>query len=314
MKRILFILVFVLLLAGCTLDASLNGVDNSGQEIPGDNQPPVIEDNGNFDNGDVNDDNNNHIQPEDPNLISKKIDNLTISSLNEGYSKSGNDIIFTKAGEYIVSGSYSGSLVFSVDTLESVTIYLNNANIESVSNHTIYWTNTTGKIEIKAMEGTTNTITVKEDASNLFSAVESENNIEIGGSGKLTIKGLQRHAVKGSNIEVKGNVDLTVEAVKDGLHGKQIIISGGNTKINNCTDAIQAEINSNNAKGTILVEEGYLTINNCKRAFRATTSVTISVLANSNIIIYVYNTNTVIDCPTVNYVSGTFKVNGVDYK
>lgn len=304
MKKIIFILMLVFVLGGCNLDSSINDFEKEENQT---NQPPV-EGDGNFDPED-----NENQNPVD-NVKTKTIDGLTISSINEGYSKNGENIIFTKAGEYTVSGSFNGSLIFNVDTIESVTLYLNNANIESVSNHAIYWTKTTGKIEIKAVADSVNTITVKEDASSLFSAIESENNIEIGGSGKLTIKGLQRHAVKGSNIEVKGNIDLTIEALKDGLHGKQIIISGGNTKINNCTDAIQADINSNNAKGTILIEEGYLTINNCKRAFRAATSITISVLTGSQIVIYVYNTTTAVECNVVNYLSGTFKVNGVDYK
>lgn len=336
MKKILLVLLLVFVLGGCNLDASINGVNNNQQNIDnsGNNNGPDADGDNKFDtdegsvpplvNGEGGNSNNNgnnqnpdqggNNQGDAESVVVKKIDNLTISSVNEGYSKVGNNIEFTKAGEYVISGSFIGSLIFKVDTIESVTLYLNGANLESVANHTIYWQNTTGKIEIKAVENTVNTIAVKEDASSLFSAIESENNIEIGGSGKLTIKGAQRHAVKGSNIEIKGNVDLTIEALKDGLHGKQILISGGNTKINNCTDAIQADINSNNAKGTILVEEGYLTVNNCKRAFRAATSVTISVLAGSQIVIYIYNTSTPIECATVNYVSGTFKINGVDYK
>ena len=324
MKKIIFIILLVFILGGCNLDQSIN--DYEGNKTQPVEQTPVgdtpivtvpqktpVEPGG----GTPVDPGNNPTQPgtTDPNIITKKVGNLTISSLiGDGYSKSGSNLIFTKAGEYTISGSYEGSLVFNVSTMESVTLYLNNVTITALYNHAIYWTSSSGKIEIKAMENTVNEITVLADSTSLFSAIESENNIEIGGSGKLLIKGLQRHAVKGSNIEIKGHVDLTVEAVKDGLHGKQIIITGGNTKINNCTDAIQADINSNDAKGTILLEEGVLTITNCKRAFRATTSLTIQVVAGGTLEINVNNTKTPIEVPEVYYVSGTFKINGVNYQ
>lgn len=247
-------------------------------------------------------------------IVTTTYGDFKISSVvKDGFSKADDIITFSKAGEYTVSGTLNGSLVFSANIDDSVTLYLNNAKINSEDYHAIFWMKDMGKIEIKAMENTENEITVNAKGANLYSGIESENNIEIGGSGKLTIKANQRHAVKGSNITVKGNVDLNIEAVKDGLHGKHVVISGGNTKITNCTDAIQAETNSNNLKGTILVEEGILTISNCKRAFRATTSLTIEQLAGVTITINVNNTQIVKETLTYNYVSGTFLVDGINY-
>lgn len=303
MKKFIFILLLVFILGGCNLDSSINDANNNDENTQiEDNQPvktPIEPDNTIEENG----------------VITKTFGEFTVSSIvGDGYSKNGSTITFTKPGEYTVSGKLDGSLVFSADITESVTLYLNNVTINSKANHAIYWMSSSFKIEIKAMENTVNSITVLTDSSSLFSAVESENNIELGGSGKLTIVGNQRHAVKGSNIEVKGNVELNIQAVKDGLHGKQILISGGNTTISNCTDAIQADINSSSLKGTIKVEEGILTINNCKRAFRAATSVTIEELPGLTLTINVNNTSITIEAPTISYVSGIFKVNGANYK
>lgn len=291
MNKIIYLFITLLFLVGCSANNMTNSNSNNQNEV----ETP---DNTVTENG----------------IITNVFGDFTISSIiKEGYSKSGQVITFTKSGDYTISGTFNGSLFFNVDTTDSVTLYLNNAKINSTLNHAIYWMNETGKIEIKAMENTINEITVLANSNGLCSAIESENNIEIGGSGKLVIKGNQRHAVKGSNIEVKGNVDLTIEAVKDGLHGKQILITGGNTKINNCTDAIQADINSNNLKGTITIEEGILEINNCKRAFKAATSILIKQLTGYTITINVNNTQTVIECLNVDYVDGTFLVDGESY-
>lgn len=296
MKKVLCLLVILFMLGGCSLNSNNSNDNNNNQ------------------NEDL-----DTVAPDDTeqvgNVITNTFGDFKISSIvSDAYSKSGNTITFTKPGEYTVSGTLNGSLVFDSSITDSVTLYLNNATINSIDNHAIYWMKDSGKIEIKAIQDTINTITVKADSSKLFSTIESENNIEIGGSGKLTLKGFQRHAVKGSNIEIKGNVELTIEALKDGLHGKHILISGGVTTINNCTDAIQADVNSSNLKGTIIVEDGSMTINNCKRAFKAAVSLTIEVLAGCSVIINVNNTTTLFETLTLNYVSGTFLVNGENYR
>ena len=291
MKKILCLLVLIFVLCGCNTNNGTN--DNN--------------------NNQTNDSGNSNVSGNG--MVITTYDNFKISSLNkDAHSKTGQTITFTKAGEYTVSGSFDGSLVFNVSSTESVTLFLDNAKIHAVDNHAIYWMNDTGKIEIKAVENTINEISVKVHAVNEYNAIESENNIEIGGSGQLTINGGQKHAVKGSNIEIKGKVNLSITAVKDGLHGKQILISGGNTKIYDCTDAIQADVNNSNLKGTITIEDGSLTISNCKRAFRATKTVTIEQLAGCTITINVNNTETLFETAKINYVNGKFLVNGAAYK
>ena len=194
MKKIIFVIIVLFTLCSCTLNY-------------GDDQFKTPTDSGQVDNTPV--------EPEDTQIngsvITNRYGDFTISStVSDSYSKSGEIITFIKPGEYTLSGSLNGSLHFDSNIGGSVTLYLNNANITSVNSHGIYFMSEIGKVEIKAMENTTNSIIVAEDSTKLFSAIESENNIEIGGSGTLNIKGSQRHAVKGSNIEVKGNVTLTI--------------------------------------------------------------------------------------------------------
>lgn len=290
MKKIIFaFLLFILV--GCTVTTQdSKPVEDVKTEEPNDS---VVEDS----------------------VITNIYGNLTISStVKDAYTKNGTTINITKGGEYTLKGTFEGSIVCAANIVDKVTLYLNGLTLTSTNNHAIYWQSENGRIEIKAVENTKNSITVNTKGSNLYSAIESENNIEIGGSGTLNIKGLQRHAVKGSNIEIKGTVNLTIEAEKDGLHGKHVLISGGNTTINNCTDAIQAELNSNGIKGSIIVEEGSLTINNCKRAFRAESIVTIEQLDGSSIIVKVNNTETTFEALNINYVSGVLLVDGVAYR
>ena len=296
MKKVLLILLLLLFVSGCNITNN-NKNDSNDNNVLEPSTPSTPDDSS------VND-----------GITTNKYGNFTISSLTTDYEMVNNKLTISKGGEYTLSGVLNGSIIVSSSVDASVTLYLNNLVISTKDYHGIHYMSENGKLEIKAFENSTNSITVNPNSSKVYSAIESENNIEIGGSGKLVLKGYQRHAVKGSNIEIKGNVILEIEAVKDGLHGKQILISGGFTTINNCTDAIQAEVNNNNLKGTILIEEGNLTISNCKRAFRANTSLTITPLSSSSVNINVSKVEEAIDTPKVNYNGGIFKINGVDYK
>ena len=292
MKKIICFLVILfsfVFLTGCN--------ENENDNIPNDNPSSEKIPNNNL--------------PDDDNK--EEAEFQIITTVSNGYSLSGDTYTFTKPGEYKVRGILNGTLFFAANIADSVLLYLDGVTITAKNNHAIYWASENGKIEIKTTEGSVNTIKAVANGSKVYSAIESENNIEIGGSGTLNIIGSQRHAVKGSNITIKGNSKIDIKAIKDGLHGKHILFTGSETTIHECTDAIQAEVNSSNLKGTIVVEGGTLTINNCKRAFRADVSVTINKV-NSDITIKVNNADVLYETPSFNYKSGTLLVNGKAYK
>ena len=183
---------------------------------------------------------------------------------------------FTKGGEYTLSGTLYGRLEFSADLLESATLYLNGCTISS-SVGAIYWQSESGKVEIKAVAGTKNSIvSALAGALDTYNAIESNNNVEIGGSGLLDIVAHSKHAVKASNVEIKGSVTLSIKAVKDGLHAKQVTVVGGNTTITGCIDAIQADLNAKGLKGTFLMTGGVLQIIGCGTAIQAEASATVT--------------------------------------
>lgn len=267
MKKILFIFILFLCLSGCTLG-------NAETSIPNEIIPTTKDEN------------------TTPNVTTPEVTTPEVTTPNEtlsneyligdfkittnilnGFTFDENVINFTEPGEYIVSGSFNGSLIFSENILGSVELYLDNAHITGSTLPAIYWKKDSGKIEIKAMAETINTITQSSNPALLNAAIESENNIELGGSGSLTISGLQKHAVKGSNITVKGNVKLDISAVSDGFHAKHVLFTGGFSVFHHCSDAVQAEVNKNNQKGTILIEAGTIIIKNTNTAFQADTSL-----------------------------------------
>lgn len=215
---------------------------------------------------------------------------------------------FNVSGEYTLSGDLKGRLVFSEDIGDSSTIKLNNCNITS-SMIAVSWTWDSKKINIITVDGTTNTITTTAGEDEC-SAINSENNVKLGGSGTLTITGNQKHAVSASDLEIEGTIKLNVKAANDGLHAKSVAISGGTTVISDCGDeGIQVEINKKGNKGTVEISDGAVTIKNCKNAVKADTSVTVASPAT----LAISSCEEAIVCDTVSAATGTTTVDGNAY-
>lgn len=238
----------------------------------------------------------------------------------DGYLEGSNKITFAKGGTYTLKGTFNGSLVFASSLQEAVTLILNEAYLYNDSMEVISWQSDVSKIEIKAQNDTVNKIEVLHNNKYEVNAINSENNVELGGKGTLIIVGAQKHAVKGSNIVVKGNVTLDITAEKDGLHGKQITFNGGNTTIHDCNDAMEANINSKGNKGTIAITNGTIKIDNCITAFKAEMSLKIieralTATEEAGVInIKITKTEVTIDSPETDISSTvTFTVDGAKY-
>ena len=150
--------------------------------------------------------------------------------------------------------------------------------ITITSDHSaISWLSENSKVEIKAKKGTNNFLVTEESSILTNSTVQSENNVEFGGKGNLSIVNKQKHGVSASEIQIKNEIHLSITAkVKDGLHAKQIEIENGNIEITAISDGIEAEVNSKGNKGTFVMYGGTLSISKCKNGIKANTSIIFS--------------------------------------
>lgn len=161
--------------------------------------------------------------------------------------------------EYTISGTYTGQLK---NTVKGTKITLNGFTITNDAAPAIYGEL---KTEISAAEGTENFITGAGDAAFLC-----EKAIEIGGSGTVTIKGTEKHGVKGGDITVKGSGTYTVEGTADGS-----AINCNNFEVKEektFTLNIQNSKNGIKADETITIASGTFNITDCNTALKTDTS------------------------------------------
>jgi len=196
------------------------------------------------------------------NLGTIDLSNLRVSGT--GITVDGATIRITGGGDFTVTGTLeNGKIVIS--TTDRVKLRLSNASISCKYDSAIF-VEKADKAFITMEKGTTNTIssTGTEEA-----AIYSKDDLEIKGSGTLTVTSQLSHGIKASddlNIE---NGTLIINASKDGIHTNETCdISGGSITITASKDGIESEEN-------LIIRGGNITITARKQAYTAPGEVTV---------------------------------------
>ncbi|MBO5177978.1 MAG: carbohydrate-binding domain-containing protein [Lachnospiraceae bacterium] len=196
------------------------------------------------------------------NLGTIDLSNLRVSGT--GITVDGTIIRITAGGDFFVTGTLeNGKIVIS--TTERVKLRLSNASI-SCNNDSAIFVEQSDKTFLTMEKGTTNTISSKgtEEA-----AIYAKDDLEIKGSGTLTVTSQSGHGIKASddlNIE---NGTLIITAARDGIHTNETCdISGGTLTITAAKDGIESEEN-------LIIRGGSITITAGGQEYTATGEVTV---------------------------------------
>ena len=217
-----------------------------------------------------------------------------------GVAVNGSVVTISAAGEYSVSGTLdNGQIVINTgDEAMKVTLTLNNASITCLDAPAIM-VEKADKLKLVLADGSENTVTSgvegtapAADASG--AAIFSKDDLDIEGSGKLTVNGYINNGVdtlgdgvdasskalkaetsisiSGGELELN-SIDAAVRCVAD------VNISGGSIYISSAADGIQAGKNINgfpSETGTATISGGSLFISSAKRAIDAKDSLSIT--------------------------------------
>lgn len=190
-------------------------------------------------------------------------DSITVSG--SGASSSGSVLTIQNSGTYVISGTISdGQVVVSAGEEDIVRIVLNGASVTSSDNAAIYARQAKKVILTLAASG--NTIEdgsaytgTSDDEPN--AAIFSKGNLTINGAGSLTVKGNHKNGIATKDDLVITGGDITVDAVNDGLRGRDsIAISSGIFNITAGGDALQSNNDEDTSKGWVSIDGGSFTI------------------------------------------------------
>ena len=170
------------------------------------------------------------------------LDNVEVTG--DGISVSDNIITISKGGDFEVTGTLDDGQIV-IDTEEKVKLRLSGMSLTNKNGSAVYVKNA-DKAYITLTDNTENTLTDGENYTsgdeNEKGCITSRDNLEIKGSGLLTVNGNYNHGIFSSNSIEIGNGNITVNAKNDGIHANDTLaISGGTVNVTAEGDGIQAE-------------------------------------------------------------------------
>jgi hypothetical protein len=184
-----------------------------------------------------------------------------------GVAVNGSVVTISAAGEYSVSGTLdNGQIVINTgDEAMKVTLTLNNASITCLDAPAIM-VEKADKLKLVLADGSENTVTSgvegtapAADASG--AAIFSKDDLDIEGSGKLTVNGYINNGIASKNdLTIQGGY-VTVNAVNNGLRGADSVqIEAGTLVISAGNDGIKSATTDKDGKGFITVSGGDVTV------------------------------------------------------
>ena len=200
-----------------------------------------------------------------------------------GVAVNGSVVTISAAGEYSVSGTLdNGQIVINTgDEAMKVTLTLNNASITCLDAPAIM-VEKADKLKLVLADGSENTVTSgvegtapAADASG--AAIFSKDDLDIEGSGKLTVNGYINNGIASKNdLKIQGGY-VTVNAVNNGLRGADSVqIEAGTLVISAGNDGIKSATTDKDGKGFITVSGGDVTVSASGDGIDAATTLDIT--------------------------------------
>ena len=198
------------------------------------------------------------------------LDNVEVTG--DGISVSDNIITISKGGDFEVTGTLDDGQIV-IDTEEKVKLRLSGMSLTNKNGSAVYVKNA-DKAYITLTDNTENTLTDGENYTsgdeNEKGCITSRDNLEIKGSGSLSVNGNYNHGIFSSNSIEIGNGNITVNAKNDGIHANDTLaISGGTVNVTAEGDGIQAE-------EILDISGGEVTVNSTDHAIHCTSDINIT--------------------------------------
>lgn len=230
----------------------------------------------------------------------------------DGVTVSDGVITITKAGNYRLSGTYSGQVKVEAADSDMVRLILDNATI----------TNSTGaainvveadEVVIYTASGSTNTVSDGSSYSDTASgspdaAIYSKSDLTLAGEGTLKVEGNYEEGIHTTDGLVIASGTLEVTAANTGIKGKDYVdILDGTVTVTATKDGIKATNDTDGNRGWVRLSGGTVNISAGDDGFKAE-----RVLEISGGTLNITESNEGIEAQYINILDGTVNVTSSD--
>ena len=230
----------------------------------------------------------------------------------DGVSVEDGALVITKAGNYHLSGDYTGQVRINTAEPETVRLILDNVTITNSTGPAIAATGG-GTTIVYTMAGTTNTVSDGEQYTvagkkKPDAAIYSTANLTLAGEGTLTVNGNHEEGVHTTGGLVISNGTLNVNSVKTGIKGKNYVdILGGEVSVNSQKDAIKATNSKEEGYGWARITGGTVTVTAGDDGLKAIRTVEIA-----DGTLNIEKAREGVEGQYINIFGGTVSVNSID--
>lgn len=237
---------------------------------------------------------------------------LSNPTATDGVTVSDGVITITKAGNYHLSGTYSGQVKVEAADSDMVRLILDNATI----------TNSTGaainvveadEVVIYTASGSTNTVSDGSSYSDTASgspdaAIYSKSDLTLAGEGTLKVEGKYEEGIHTTDGLVIASGTLEVTAANTGIKGKDYVdILDGTVTVTATKDGIKATNDTDGNRGWVRLSGGTVNISAGDDGFKAE-----RVLEISGGTLNITESNEGIEAQYINILDGTVNVTSSD--
>ena len=237
---------------------------------------------------------------------------LSNPTATDGVTVSDGVITITKAGNYKLTGTYSGQVKVEAADSDMVRLILDNATI----------TNSTGaainvaeadEVVIYTASGSTNTVSDGSSYSDTASgspdaAIYSKSDLTLAGEGTLKVEGKYEEGIHTTDGLVIASGTLEVTAANTGIKGKDYVdILDGTVTVTATKDGIKATNDTDGNRGWVRLSGGTVNISAGDDGFKAE-----RVLEISGGTLNITESNEGIEAQYINILDGTVNVTSFD--
>ena len=237
---------------------------------------------------------------------------LSNPTATDGVTVSDGVITITKAGNYRLSGTYSGQVKVEAADSDMVRLILDNATI----------TNSTGaainvveadEVVIYTASGSTNTVSDGSSYSDTASgspdaAIYSKSDLTLAGEGTLKVEGNYEEGIHTTDGLVIASGTLEVTAANTGIKGKDYVdILDGTVTVTATKDGIKATNDTDGNRGWVRLSGGTVNISAGDDGFKAE-----RMLEISGGTLNITESNEGIEAQYINILNGTVNVTSTD--
>ena len=193
----------------------------------------------------------------------------------------GSTLTVFRGGEYTLSGELGGNIIVDVPKSEKVHIVMADLGVYSTDTSALY-IKSADKVTLDAAEGTNNTLVdgeeyAREKGAEPSACVYSADDIEICGSGKLSVIGNSKNGIESKNdVRISGAV-LQITAARNAVKGKDSVrISAGEINITKCYDGLKSDNEKEAGRGIVEIVGGRIEMDSEDDGIQAYNSVSIT--------------------------------------